>query len=215
MGSALDMVNMKTSTTGDIYLGIPESELRKTATLRGTPYAKLLNKMESLFTFTDIRMNYAFRTFVNQKYASAVQALASYSDVTAKITSADIEKRMQRWYGEYYLPNEVHVVEKGYDVMDYVDKYGVDYSEDFWLTDGYIIVNFDIVTMDENGKERLSYMNASNYLNNNQCSMWVMEGPPLQKTDNKDVLFNFYIGDFIIYYANKRMNDDYSGRAIY
>lgn len=39
--------------------------------------------------------------------------------------------------------------------MDYADKYGVDYDEDFWLTDGYIIMNFTIETVDPDGRHRL------------------------------------------------------------
>lgn len=65
--------------------------------------------------------------------------------------------------------------------MDYADKYGVDYDEDFWLTDGYIIVNFTIETVDPDGRHRLSYINAGNHLNNGNCSMWTMEGRPSKK----------------------------------
>jgi hypothetical protein len=121
----------------------------------------------------------------------------------------------QRWYGQYYIPNEVHAAAKGFDVMEYADNYGIDYGEDFWLKDGYIIVNFTIETVDGNGKRKLSYINANNYLNNGNCSMWMLEGPPLQKTDDKGCTFNFYAGDFIIYYADKRMTDDYNSGAIY
>ena len=99
--------------------------------------------------------------------------------------------------------------------MDYADKYGVDYDEDFWLTDGYIIVNFTIETVDPDGGHRLSYINAGNHLNNGNCSMWTMEGPPLQKSSYKGSTFSFYAGDFILYYANKRMSNDYESGAIY
>jgi hypothetical protein len=45
--------------------------------------------------------------------------------------------------------------------------------------------------------------------------MWSLEGPVISKTSNKGPNFNFYAGDFIIYYANKRMTDDYHTGAVY
>ena len=216
MGSPLDLTNMKSTNTGDLYLGISEVELKQTAIIRELSYGRLLAKREALFTFTDIRLNYAFRTFVNSTYRDKIKALSSYQQVLSSgIKENDIIKQKQKWYGQYYLPNEIHAVKKGFDVMDYADKYGVKYTENFWLKEGYIIVNFNIYTVNEYGDRRLSYINANNYQNKGHCSMWIMEGPPLTKKDNKGVNFNFFAGDFIIYYANKRMSSDYSPRAIY
>ena len=45
--------------------------------------------------------------------------------------------------------------------------------------------------------------------------MWVMEGPPLEKQSYKGPTFKFYAGDFLVYYANRKASDDYSGGAIY
>lgn len=216
VGSKLDQINLKSYCTGDLYLGIPKAELLQTATLRGMSFQKLVSKYEAMFNFSSIRLNYAFRTYVNNAYLSNMKAYASYGDVLENgITDADIQERMQRWYGQYYIPNKVHVVKKGFDVMDYADKYGVDYSEDFWLKDGYIIVNFSIETIDENGNHRLSYINPINYRDNGNCSMWLTEGPVTSKTSYEGATFHFYAGDFIVYYANKRMSDDYDTRVIY
>jgi len=216
VGGALDQTNIKKVMTGDLNLGIPTTELSQTAALRGIRYGDFIANREVMFNFSDIRLNYAFRTYVGQDYAAKVKALSSYGDVLSSgITQEDSSKTMQRWYGQYYVPNEVHAVAKDFDVMDYADKYGVDYGEDFWLTDGYIIVNFSIETLDESRSRRLSYTNALNYLNNGNCSMWIMEGPALSKASYKGPTFNFYAGDFIVYYANKRMRQDYITGAIY
>ena len=118
---------------------------------------------------------------------------------------------MQRWYGTYKLPTDLHAVPTGYDVYDYLRKHGIDYGEDFWLKNGYIIVNFNIVTIDDHGKEHLSYINANNYLNNGNCSMWVTEGAPLEKEDYKGNKFNLKAGDSILYYTDKKSSDDYTG----
>jgi hypothetical protein len=216
VGSGLDQTNLKNVRTGDLYLGIPEKELRQTASLRGMTFSRFTAQYSPMFNFSEIRLNYAFRTYVNNDYLSKVKSYASYGEVTESgITEGDILERMQRWYGQYYLPNEVHAVEKGFDVMDYADKYGVDYSEDFWLKEGYLIVNFTIETIDEDGSRRLSYINATNYKNNGNCSMWMTEGPITSKSSYQGPDFRFYAGDFIIYYADQRMTDDYDTGAVY
>lgn len=42
-----------------------------------------------------------------------------------------------------------------------------------------------------------------------------MEGAPLTKTDNEGTKFNFKAGDFIMYYTDKSVHDDYSPGGIY
>ena len=44
----------------------------------------------------------------------------------------------------------------------------------------------------------MSYTNGYNYLNNGHCSMWVMEGGAVEKTDNTGAVFRLYAGDVII-----------------
>lgn len=216
VGGALDSTNIKSYYTGNLNLAIPKNEMKLTAALRNMKYGKFFWQYSAMFTFSRIQLNYAFRTLVGQDYTASIKKLSSYDVITTSgITTAKSDKSMQRWYGQYYIPNTVHVVKKGYDVMDYAEKTGIDYDEDFWLTDGYIIINLNIYTIDDNGKKHLSYVNASNYMNNGNCSMWVMEGAPLTKTSYKGPTFNFYAGDFFIYYANQKMSDDYSSGAIY
>jgi hypothetical protein len=131
------------------------------------------------------------------------------------IKEADLLERMQRWYGQYYIPNKVHVALKDFDVMDFADKYGVDYSESFWKKDGYIIVNFSIETIGEDGSRRLSYVNAENYRDNGNCSMWLQEGPVQAKKSSDGADFQFFAGDFIVYYSSKSVSEDYNSGAIY
>lgn len=216
VGGALDKTNIKKVMTGDLNLGIPVAELKQTSALRGEKYGNFIAGREAMFTFSNIRLNYAFRTYVGNNYLASVKDLDSYGDVISSgISQDDATMAIQRWYGQYYIPNEAHAVAKGYDVMDYADKYGVDYDEDFWLTDGYIIVNFTIETVDESGQRRLSYINATNYRDKGNCSMWITEAPALSKESYKGPKFYFYAGDFMVYYANKKMSDDYTSGSIY
>lgn len=216
IGSALDQINMKSKSTGDLYLGIPDKELRQTATLRGMPYGKFISAYSDMFTFSELRLNWAFRTYTNNKYLNGIKEYESFQKLCDdNISEGDILERIQRWYGEYYLPNEIHAVSKGFDVMDYADKYGVDYGESFWLKGGYIIVNFAIETIGEDGSRRLSYINHDNYMDHGNCSMWLLESPVLNKTSFGGTTFHFYAGDFVVYYSDKKVSDDFSTGAIY
>ena len=216
VGSALDAVNIKSYTTGDLGLSIPRGEMKLTATLRNMTYGKYFWQKSGMFNFSKIQLNYAFRTLIGQEYANTIKKLDSFEDIVSSgIKLSDAEKSMQRWYGQYYIPNLVHVVKKDFDVLDYAEKHGVDYSEKFWLKDGYIIVNLNIYTVDGNGNRRLSYLNSNNYTNNGNCSMWLLEGPPISKASNKGPVFRLYAGDAFIYYSSKKMGDDYTIGAIY
>ena len=107
------------------------------------------------------------------------------------------------------MPGRLHVVKKDFDVEGYLlDHNYIDYKEDFWLHDGYIIVNFDIETV-KDGKRHLSYINKEN-VKNGYCNMMINEGFQLKKTDNKGNNFNFAYGDFMLYYTDKAIMDDYT-----
>lgn len=216
VGSTLDKINVKTMEAGSPHVGIPSKELKETATIMKITYSKILHSLDSLFTFHEIKIPMTFRTFINREYTSLIMNSNQYSKIQeAGITTDILMKQKQSWYGCYYIPAKVYAAPKGYDVPGYASKYGIKYKEAFWKKNGYIIVNFDIVTIDSKGNERLSYINSNNYLNNNNNSMWVMEGAPLNKIDNKGNNFSFKAGDFIIYHTDKSVGQDYSPGGIY
>lgn len=214
VGEGIDLANLQQGTTGNIFSKIPEEEIRNTAKVMNTTYANISTQYGPMYSYSDIRLSSQFRTFVGTDYASHIAGLPSFNKVKAQTreTETSISKYMQRWYGTYKLPTNIHAVAAGYDVNDHLRKHGIDYHEDFWLKDGYIIVNFHIVSYDMDGNENLSYTNAYNYLNNGHCSMWVMEGGATEKTDNTGAKFRLYAGDFMFYYTSKKHSDDYMGR---
>lgn len=222
VGSSLDLSNIKYQTVGDLNFAIPENELRTTADIRNEKYGTYIWIRSALFNFSKITIPYYFRTFTNTEYLSAIKALPSYSDVRDYgIKDNTVVKTKQNWYGEYYIPNNVHVAPAGTDVLGYSKNVkGIDYTESFWLKDGYIIVNFNIYTVDSHGQRRLSYTNKANYQNYLNggtpcCSMWIKENPTPSKKDYSGTTFDFYAGDFIMYYVKHKAGDDYKSKAIY
>ncbi|WOO35096.1 DUF5704 domain-containing protein [Anaerocolumna sp. AGMB13020] len=201
MGGNIDLQNDKSIKTGDPYLGIPESELEKTAFFEGVTIQKLKAQQKKVYNFMNIMLPSSLRMYVG-----------TLAQIPSGVTAKQVATSVQKWYGEYYLPAEVHIVPKGFDVTAYaVNNGGLNYKESFWLKDGYIIVNFDITTVKE-GILNLSYINEKNSTNG-YCNMWKREGYQYQKTSYGDITFQFQDGDYIIYYSNKNVNGDWTSRG--
>ena len=197
MGSTLDLENKKALRTGDPYLAIPDADLNQTAYYQGIPQKEWKAQLKNIFTYTNIMLPGSLRTFVGY-----------VPNLPAGVTEQAVGKSVQNWYGEYYLPSEIHTVPKNYNVMEYIKQHGgLNYKESFWLKDGYVIVNFQIETV-QNGDRHLSYINAEN-ANSGYCNMWKREGYQYMKVDNKGNKFNFIDGDYVLYYTDKSVSQDY------
>lgn len=118
-------------------------------------------------------------------------------------------KSEQRWYGEYRLPDKTYVVDKDIDLREYAKKNnGIDFEEEIFKKDGYILINFEIKTKkDTNSKgDELKY-------NSKLCNMFKVEGFEKTKTCYRkegSKLFNFEYGDIIFFNPNRRMSEDYN-----
>ena len=197
MGSSLDLENKKALNTSDPYLAIPDGALNQTAYYQGVPLKDWKAQVKNIFTYTNIMLPGSLRTFVGH-----------IASVPSGVTEEQVAQSVQNWYGEYYLPSEIHVAPKNYDVLQYVKQYGgLNYKEPFWLKGGYIIVNFQIETV-QNGERHLSYINAENAVSG-YCNMWKREGYQYRKVDNKGNEFNFTNGDYVLYFTDKSVSQDY------
>lgn len=204
VGSDKDKLNTKSYMLGDKYWQVPDIEIASTSYVTGKSTKDVSAQMDKLFTFGQMNMSTAFRTFCGTSNYTPTKTIPSTVDPKKVIQS------VQKWYGEYYLPSDVHVLTKGYDLNTYIkDNGAIDFKEDIWLKNGYIIVNFDIVTYQE-GKAggHLSYINKENALQG-YCNMWRMEGSQLVKTDNVGNTFEFKYGDYLMYYTDKSAAQDY------
>lgn len=197
MGSTMDLENKKSLRTGDPYLAIPDEALNQTAYYQGIPQKEWNAQLKNIYTYTNIMLPGSLRTFVGY-----------VPNIPAGVTGQAVGKSVQNWYGEYYLPSEIHTVPKNYDVMEYIKQHGgLNYKESFWLKGGYVVVNFQIETV-QNGERHLSYINAEN-ANSGYCNMWKREGYQYTKVDNKGNKFNFKDGDYVLYYTDKSVSQDY------
>lgn len=204
VGGNKDQTNMKSFVLGNTYWQVPEKEVTQTAYVDGATADSIRSRKNEMFSFGEIQLKNTFRTYTGD--SSYIPSGVIPSSVGTK----KVLQSVQSWYGEYYLPSDVHVVAKDFNLKKYASERGyIDFTEDIWLNKGYIIVNFDIVTY-QAGKEQgnLSYVNKENALKG-YCNMWKLEGSQLTKTDTYGNTFEFKYGDYVMYDTEKSAAIDY------
>ena len=204
VGSDKDKLNTKSYMLGDKYWQVPDIEIASTSYVTGKSTKDVRAQMDKLFTFGQVNMSTSFRTFCGTSNYTPSKTIPS------TVNPKKVIQSVQKWYGEYYLPSDVHVLPKDFDLNTYIkDNGAIDFKEDIWLKNGYIVVNYDILTYKE-GKDdgHLSYINKENALQG-YCNMWKMEGSQLVKTDNAGNTFEFKYGDYVMYYTDKSAAQDY------
>jgi len=182
-------------TLADILRNVPDEEITDTARLLGINEKTFRSRKENIGWFDLITLSQYQRTFIGSK-----------AWLPQGVNPDTAAKSVQKWYGEYYLPNDLFATTKGFDVPEYGRTHnGLDGKESFWLRNGYIIVNFEIETV-QNGdfaNPILSYWGAPN------CNMFFREGFSYTKTDCNGAVFNLLNGDILFYDADKRSSDDF------
>lgn len=146
-------------------------------------------------------LSWGLRTFIGPD-ADSVPGGAMVNADRAKASE-------QQWYGEYSLPSDLYVVEKGKDVSGYGLQHRMNKSSALFLRDGYVIVNFKIETI-KNGdtdKPDLGYGGGSG-------NQWELEGYKKSFTDKYGKVFNLMNGDIMFYHGDRSSGDDYGGSVI-
>ena len=119
-----------------------------------------------------------------------------------------LEEGMQQWSGTYQIPADVYVVDSGIDLQEYVkQKVRIKTFDEVFLKNGYIIVHFEIQTLNEKTPS-LSYENRKN-AENGYCNMWQVEGYQNVQTDVNGVTFFLQDGDVMFFDQEKNMLTDY------
>ncbi|MGN7358238.1 DUF5704 domain-containing protein [Paenibacillus sp. SAFN-054] len=128
-------------------------------------------------------------------------------------TSVDTERAnvsIQKWYGEYSLPAEPFAVAAGTNVAEYGRTHGgLDAKSPVFLKDGYIIVNFNIESIQQGDLSRphLQYINAP------LMNQWQLEGFNRSIQDAYGYRFTLKDGDVVFYNADKSSRDDFSSQV--
>lgn len=199
-----DKTNKKSFVLGNTYWQVPEKEVTETAYVDGVTVDSIRSRRNEMFSFGEIELKNTFRTYVGNS------SFIPSGVIPSLVGTKRVLQSVQSWYGEYYLPSDVHVVAKDFNLKKYASERGyINFKEDIWLNKGYIIVNFDIVSY-QTGKEQgnLSYVNKENALKG-YCNMWRLEGSQLTKTDNYGNTFEFKYGDYVLYDTEKSAAIDY------
>ncbi|MFW5645904.1 MAG: DUF5704 domain-containing protein [Acetivibrio ethanolgignens] len=179
IGSEDDRNNVKNIRLGDTYLSIPTIELQKTAEKKQLQLKEFLQKEYKSFTFSNIMLS------------SQMQILCD-------------TKGVQKWYFEYYLPSKLYITRKDFSLNQVEKRNKLNLQEEFWLKEGFLILNFDIETI-RNGKRYLSYRNESMALQGYR-NQWLYE-------KNGEITDPYALGDVAQLKLNQSAAIDYQSRG--
>lgn len=214
IGSDIDRRFSYKQTAGSKLLGIPEKEIRTTAALRGIEYEDYQLWEDEMYSYSGLQSKIAFKTFCNDSYCEKILEHRQIEQIQRNgVKKEELLSLGQTFYFEYSLPSGLMAVQKDYPVEAYGKEHGIDFTEDFWLKSGYLILNFEI-TATADGKAYLCYANRENQ-EKGYCNMWDMEGRVLKKKDEKGTEFLFRPGDIIVFPVNSSIRDDYLPGGIY
>lgn len=127
--------------------------------------------------------------------------------VTASSDTLRANASIQQWYGEYSLPAEPYVVRQGTNISEYArTNRGIDEKSPIFLKNGYIIVNFNLESIQE-GKVNAPHLQ---YIHAPLMNQWKMEGYQNRVFDAYGHAFSLLDGDVVFYHADQSSRDDFS-----
>ncbi len=160
----------------------------------------------SVGNFAQLLLPEQLRTLIGPKTGIPTNASATVERANASI---------QTWYGEYSLPAETYMVERGTDIAEYARKHGgLDEKSPIWLRQGYVVVNFNIESIQQGDLKHphLQYIHAPQ-MNAKKRNQWQMEGFQDQMIDAYDHAFSLQDGDVAFYHAGQSSKDDFGAQA--
>lgn len=149
-----------------------------------------------------LELNERIRTLIGPK-----------NGVPAGVDPARVNAAIQKWYGEYSLPASVYAVPKGMIPAEYGRTHqGLTERSPIFLKEGYIVVNFNLETIQEgNGSQpHLQYIHAA------LMNQWTqMEGFQGATHDPYGRTFVVMDGDVLFYEADQSSDDDFRSMVIH
>ena len=123
----MDSNNIKTIVLGDPLRNVPDQELLDTVNiLKDISKNEFANQKAKIGSYGDVILSKTVRTFVGDT-----------SSIPADVDKDRVKKSVQKWYGEYWVPNDAFVCEKGFDVANALTNKNFTGKENFWLKNGY------------------------------------------------------------------------------
>lgn len=116
---------------------------------------------------------------------------------------------IQHWYGEYSLPADVVAVKKGTSLEKYARAETLDEHSDILLKNGYIILNFNMESI-QNGDTANPHLQ---YIHAPLMNQWRLEGYERGFVTPKGYSFSSLDGDVLYYNSDLSSRDDFSSEV--
>lgn len=115
---------------------------------------------------------------------------------------------IQRWYGEYSLPADVYAVPKDTNLERLARGTLLDDKAPIFLHDGYIVVNFNLETL-QNGNAFAPHLQ---YIHAPLMNQWKLEGFNASPLDGQGTRL-VRDGDVVWYHADQSSRDDFQSQV--
>lgn len=158
------------------YVKYTESDCYCVSEIKMDSNLRLLTGNEEELTFGSNRTTLSTVTNILSNLDMTSEGAYRYNDtilsnVYNEDEYEDFKASMQTWYGMYRIPLSLKVTKKDVDVDEYAKEHGgLTGEEDFWLDDGYLVINFDITTYKDGDNAHLKY-----YGGNGGFNQWGVE----------------------------------------
>lgn len=179
------------------HRNVSEEELEFLVNSFGKNRYKMQTEEYEIGTCNEVILNNNVRSYIG-----------SIKELPEEVSDIDAKRSKQRWYGEFMLPDQTYLVDDSVDLVQYaVDTNGLDFNEEIFKKEGYILVSFEISSSkgkDSSGKD-ITYKSEL-------CDMFRIEGfEAKQKVWKKweEEEFHFNSGDILFYDIDHRKSDDY------
>lgn len=220
VGSTADESRLHYFNFANGKFGVSMSKLQETSSLLGySSFSEFSGHSTPVYSFGKIQLNQYNRTFDGLEHLTYYGGTSSWNlnyslaevSNALGLSSDGIDRSIQTWYGQYYLPAPFFVTTEDEATVKAADPNFNYYDENgelrsIWKSDGYLVVSFANLRTVNAGQYDLGY-NATYYssgsdrLDNDTglCNMWNIEMSLAAKQPYGCNAIKLEDGDFLIY----------------
>lgn len=203
VGSDQDILR-QTVILNDPYRNIPNKELENTAKayeVQNRGQGKDYNYyIERLTRQEKHNIKVGDKLLITEKLRTLI---GDTTNIPPNIEETKVIQSVQKWHGEYFLPNKGHIVPKDMKIWELG---ALDTSKYPFIHGGYIVVNFDIKTYKNCNPNIPLEQNipTGTYNNITYNNMWQTEG-----FNRNQQGYELDYGDIVVYYKDKSASMDF------